>query len=149
MGSNLGKRRQTLQGAVAAIEALDGAAVIARSPLYETEPVGPPQPSYLNAALSLRWEHEPEPLLDALLAIERQFGRERRERWGARTLDLDILWWEGGPVRTERLRVPHPELIRRAFALGPLLDVAEDLGGLYDTVLAGLGGRPPLAVPGW
>lgn len=81
---------------------------------------------YLNAAVRLVTPLSPEILLDELLAIERRHGRERRERWGPRRLDLDILWIAGQRVDTQRLRVPHPELTHRAFALLPLLDVAPD-----------------------
>jgi len=94
------------------------------SRVYETEPVGPPQPAYLNAAALLVYEGGPEDLLDALLGIERMLGRERREKWGPRTIDLDVLWIEGMAVETDRLAVPHPQLTLRGFALRPLADVA-------------------------
>ncbi|MCB9660281.1 MAG: 2-amino-4-hydroxy-6-hydroxymethyldihydropteridine diphosphokinase [Sandaracinaceae bacterium] len=126
--------------------------VEAVSPVYETAPVGPPQPSFCNAAVRLRTPLEPLALLDALLHIERELGRDRaREtRWGPRTLDLDVLLWPGRTVDEPQLRVPHPRLRQRAFALAPLLDVlAADVRprGLRhvlerDLLLAG--GRPPL-----
>jgi 2-amino-4-hydroxy-6-hydroxymethyldihydropteridine diphosphokinase len=96
------------------------------SSVYETEPLGPPQPRYLNAAVLLTTALEPEALLDALLRIEASEGRERRERWGPRTLDLDVLWIEGRAVRTARIEVPHPGLKDRAFALLPLLELVPD-----------------------
>jgi 2-amino-4-hydroxy-6-hydroxymethyldihydropteridine diphosphokinase len=93
--------------------------------VYETAPVGgPPQGDYLNAALRVSFDGDPEALLDALLAIERALGRERRVRWAARTIDLDVLWIEGVALESERLTVPHPRLTERAFAMTPLLDVA-------------------------
>lgn len=126
LGANLGDRLATLRSAVAALRELGE--VRATSAVYETEalllPGAPPQPSYLNAAVLLDTAIEPEPLLDRLLAIERAHGRERRERWGPRTLDLDILWIDGRTVATDKLVVPHPHLRERAFALRPLLDVA-------------------------
>lgn len=122
LGANLGDRRATLDAAVSGIGALGR--LVGVSALYETDPVGPPQPDYLNAAVRLSTPLASEKLLDELLAIERRHGRERRERWGPRRLDLDILWISGRQVRTVRLEVPHPELPRRAFALLPLLDVA-------------------------
>jgi 2-amino-4-hydroxy-6-hydroxymethyldihydropteridine diphosphokinase len=78
---------------------------------------------YLNAALLVSFRGDPEELLDALLAIERALGRERRVRWAARTIDLDVLWIEGVALEEERLTVPHPRLTERAFAMTPLLDV--------------------------
>jgi 2-amino-4-hydroxy-6-hydroxymethyldihydropteridine diphosphokinase len=107
---------------------VDGVARIAEvsvcSAVYESAPVGPPQGDYLNAALRAEADLEPEALLDELLLIERQCGRERRVRWGPRTLDLDLLWIDGVRVETPRLTVPHPDLARRPFAILPLLDVA-------------------------
>jgi 2-amino-4-hydroxy-6-hydroxymethyldihydropteridine diphosphokinase len=85
--------------------------------------VGPPQPRYLNAAALFATRLEPEELLGELQTIEFRHGRERLERWGPRTLDLDLLWLEGRAVQTGSLVVPHPELTRRAFALVPLLEL--------------------------
>lgn len=126
LGSNLGERLETLRSAARAIDGLAGCEVRARSPVYQSAPVGPPQPDYLNAALRLHCPLPPLGLLDALLGIERAHGRERRERWGPRTLDLDILYGPA-PFEHPRLRVPHPELGARWFALLPLLDVAPEL----------------------
>jgi 2-amino-4-hydroxy-6-hydroxymethyldihydropteridine diphosphokinase len=101
--------------------------VRARSHVYATEPVGgPPQGEFLNAGLRVECMQSPEEVLDALLGIEQALGRVRRseERWGPRTIDLDILWIEGVRVDTPRLTVPHPRLPERAFALAPLLEVA-------------------------
>ena len=124
LGANLGDRRATLLQAREAIQMLGR--VTAGSALYETAPVGPPQPDFLNAALRLETAHEPQRLLDRLLEIELRLGRVRRERWGPRVIDLDILWGRGLIVRTDRLEIPHPELEKRGFALLPLLDVAPD-----------------------
>jgi 2-amino-4-hydroxy-6-hydroxymethyldihydropteridine diphosphokinase len=124
LGSNLGDRAEILRWAVVELGALGEAVAI--SALYETEPVGPPQPAYLNAAVRLVTPLDLPRLLDQLLAIERRAGRERRERWGARILDLDILWASSGVFESETLKVPHPRLNERAFALLPLLDVVPD-----------------------
>jgi 2-amino-4-hydroxy-6-hydroxymethyldihydropteridine diphosphokinase len=143
LGANLGDRRATLQGAVRRLAAI--AEVVAVSSLYETVPVGgPPQPAYLNAAIRLSYEGSPRALLAALLAIERDAGRERRERWGPRILDLDILWIRGVVCSEPGLAVPHPRLRERAFALYPLRDVAADArdpsdGMFYTRVLDDLG----------
>ena len=97
--------------------------ITAISALYESEAVGPTQPDYLNAALRLRTSLQPLALLGIQLEIERAFGRVRRERWGPRTLDLDLLFISGQTVDQPGLVVPHRELARRAFALLPLIDV--------------------------
>jgi 2-amino-4-hydroxy-6-hydroxymethyldihydropteridine diphosphokinase len=100
----------------------------ARSKVYETSPVGPPQPAYLNAAVRLLTKASPNNVLAVLLGIEARCGRIRspETRWGPRTLDLDLLWGEGLIVSTPSLTVPHPRLMERPFALWPLLDVAPD-----------------------
>jgi 2-amino-4-hydroxy-6-hydroxymethyldihydropteridine diphosphokinase len=125
LGSNQGDPLWELRGAVGRLAELGE--VVRISALYRTSPVGgPPQPDYLNAAVRLRSTLSPLELLGALHAIERAAGRERRERWGPRTLDLDILWLDGVTLETSVLTVPHPRLRERAFALRPLLDVAAD-----------------------
>lgn len=143
LGANLGERRAALEGAFGHIAELGE--VVAVSALYETAPVGgPQQPEYLNAALRLFFDGTPRELLGALLVIERDAGRERRERWGPRILDLDILWLDGVICSEPGLTIPHPRLRERAFALCPLLDVAPDArdpsdGAPYRRVLADLG----------
>lgn len=124
LGSNLGDREGTLSWAVHGL-GLYGR-LVSVSFVYETPPLGPPQPDYLNAAARLLFEGEPEELLESLLGLERSAGRERRVRWGARTLDLDILWIRGLVLETPKLTIPHPGLSVRPFALVPLLDVAPD-----------------------
>jgi len=97
-----------------------------RSRVYRAAPIGPPQPEFLNAAMLIGFEGTPRDLLAALLAIEAKLGRVRDERWGPRTIDLDILWIDGTCVRTEELSVPHPHLRERAFALAPMLELVPD-----------------------
>lgn len=121
LGANLGERAQTLASAVAAIGEI--AVVSAVSSLYETEPIGPAQPDFLNAAVRVTFEGTPQELLVGLLAIEQALGRERRDRFGPRTIDLDLLLAKGMEVNEPGLVVPHPRLLGRAFALAPLLDV--------------------------
>jgi 2-amino-4-hydroxy-6-hydroxymethyldihydropteridine diphosphokinase len=113
-----------MQTASRAIEKV--ARVVARSRVYETAPVGPPQPDYLNAALLVEYEQSHLDLFDALLRIEIDLGRIRRERWGPRIIDLDVLLIRGVALVDARLVVPHPHLEERAFALLPLLDVWPD-----------------------
>lgn len=142
LGANLGSPEETLRQAAA--ELARAGDLIAVSALYRTLPVGgPPQPDFLNAAVRLCFRGGPLELLERLLAIERLAGRERRERWGPRCLDLDILWIRGPRFVTDGLEVPHVRLRERPFALRPLLDVAPDAtdpadGAAYGQVLARL-----------
>lgn len=143
LGSNVGDSLLTLQRALAALAALGEA--MTPSALYRTVPVGgPPQPDFLNAAARLLYFGSPDELLAEAHRIERLAGRERRERWGPRTLDLDILWMDGVRVARPGLHVPHARLRERAFALRPLLDVAPEArdpsdGEAYRDVLQRLG----------
>lgn len=120
-GANLGDRAATMRSAADALARV--ARVEGRSHLYETAPVGPPQPAFLNAAMLVQFDGTPRQLLDALLAIEAGLGRVRGERWGPRTIDLDVLWIERCFVQSDDLTVPHPRLIDRAFALAPMLEL--------------------------
>lgn len=124
LGANLGDRQRVLAAAVAELGGLGVVTSVSR--LYETPPVGPPQPAYLNAAARLETALEPVALLSALLDVEKRHGRERREKWGPRTLDLDILWIRDRVVDEPELTVPHQRLRERLFALLPLLEVAPD-----------------------
>lgn len=124
-GANLGDRLATLRAARRELEAV--AHVERTSHVYATAPVGPPQPEYANAAALVVWDGAPGVLLEVLLGIERRLGRVRgSERFGPRTVDLDVLWIEGLSVDTGQLVVPHPRLKERAFALVPLLEVVPD-----------------------
>ncbi len=125
LGSNLGDRLATLGSARARLS--DFGRELGCSSIYETPPVGPPQPNYLNAVVLLETALTPERLLETLLAIERAHGRERRERWGPRTLDLDLVAMGDERRQTPTLTLPHPEAHRRAFVLVPLAEVAPDL----------------------
>jgi len=125
LGANIGDRLATLRSAIGELSRV--ARVERTSRVYASAPVGgPPQPEFLNAAVLVTYRGSPADLLDALLDIERRLGRVRLERWGPRTIDLDVLWIDGVAVETERLVVPHPRLRQRAFALVPMLDVAPD-----------------------
>jgi dihydroneopterin aldolase/2-amino-4-hydroxy-6-hydroxymethyldihydropteridine diphosphokinase len=127
LGANLGAPEPTLRAAVDELAATVGVDLVARSRIYRTAPVGgPEQPSYLNAAVRLTTRLGPHALLDRLQAIEQAHGRTREVRFGARTLDLDLLLYGGRTVADERLVVPHPRLAERRFALVPLLDVLPD-----------------------
>lgn len=128
LGSNEGDREGKLVAALDALAHIDAVSVVGCSPLYESAPVGPPQPRYLNAVVALSCELPPQRLLGILKQIERDLGRERREeRWGPRPIDLDILLWDGVVVADPNLQVPHLELHKRRFALEPLSDIAPEL----------------------
>ncbi len=121
LGANLGDPLETIREACRHLGRLGRLA--GASALYRTAAIGPPQPDFVNAVVGLRCGMPPRSLMTSLLEIEAQLGRVRRERWGARTIDLDLLWIDGVVVNSQMLCVPHPRLEQRRFALAPLLDV--------------------------
>jgi 2-amino-4-hydroxy-6-hydroxymethyldihydropteridine diphosphokinase len=123
-GSNLGDRAANLVLALEEIEARAGR-VLAQSQLYETAAWGlEAQASFLNQVLEIATELNPEALLECLLSIEKQLGRERKQKWGERIIDLDILYFGDRVVNTPRLQVPHPYIAERRFTLIPLCELA-------------------------
>lgn len=149
LGANLGDCRATLEGALAALDASPGVRLLARSRWYRSAPVGPPQPDYLNGCALLAVALEPEALLERLLATERRYGRARGERWGPRSLDLDLLLMGDRRLSTPQLTLPHPRLQERAFVLVPLAEIAptwiDPISGLS---VAELAAALPLALKG-
>jgi 2-amino-4-hydroxy-6-hydroxymethyldihydropteridine diphosphokinase len=127
VGSNLGDRWATLALAAQRLRAVPGVALVRASRVYETAPVGPPQPRYLNAVLELETTLPPHDLLARLQETELAGGRTRGTRWGARTLDLDLLLYGDLVVRTPELVVPHPGVVSRRFVLEPLDELCPDL----------------------
>ena len=130
LGSNLGARVEHLRAAVAAIDD-----VVAVSPVYETAPVGgPEQGPYLNLVVEVDTQVGARGLLELCRRLEAAAGRERAERWGPRTLDVDVLWVDGEIVDDDDLQVPHPRMWERRFVLAPLADLAPELvpGHLVD-----------------
>lgn len=129
LGANLGPREETLRRAVELLGDTEHVDLIAVSELRETDPVGVvDQPRFLNGAAAVETTLSPRALLDALLGIERELGRVRREeRWGPRTVDLDLLLFGDEIVDEPGLRVPHPRLHERRFALEPLAELDPDL----------------------
>jgi 2-amino-4-hydroxy-6-hydroxymethyldihydropteridine diphosphokinase len=124
LGSNLGDRLELLQGAVDALADTPGLRVVGVSPVYETDPVGgPDQPDYLNAVVVAEGRLSARTLLERAQAVENAFGRVREERWGPRTLDVDVVAVGDLEVREPDLEVPHPRAVERAFVLVPWLDV--------------------------
>jgi len=143
LGANLGSREETLRRAVELLGEADGVDVLAISKLRETEPVGVvDQPLFLNGAVAVETTRAPRELLDLLLGIERSLGRVREERWGPRTIDLDLLVYGDQMVDVPGLRVPHPHLHERRFALEPLAELHPHLEvpgrGEVSTLLAAL-----------
>jgi 2-amino-4-hydroxy-6-hydroxymethyldihydropteridine diphosphokinase len=140
LGSNQGDSGLLLEEAVRALGDVPHTRVIACSGLYRTAPVGfVDQPDFLNQVIALRTTLAPHDLLDATQRIENAAGRERGPRWGPRTLDIDLLWYDGLRLDDERLQLPHPRLAERRFVLEPLAELAPGLvlaGG--DTVAEAL-----------
>lgn len=127
LGSNLGDREGNLLAAVAALRSIDDAAVLQCSSLYESAPLGPPQPRYLNAVVELACGLAPLRLLGILKQIEAELGRTPSQRWGPRAIDLDVLIWEGRVVAEPSLQIPHLDLHQRRFVLEPLCEVRPDV----------------------
>ena len=128
IGSNLGDRRAYLQLAVDELAARSDVTVVAVSRVYETAPVGgPPQDPYLNAAVAIDTPLEPHALLHVCHRVEERAERVRVERWGPRTLDVDVLLYEERRIDDAELTLPHPRMWERGFVLAPLRDVAPDL----------------------
>ncbi len=127
LGSNEGDREVQLVSALQALGRIDAVAVLGCSSLFDSAPVGPPQPRYLNAVVALDCGLSPQRLLGILKQIELDLGRRHDgPRWGPRPIDLDILLWEGEVVADPNLQVPHLELHKRRFALEPLAELAPE-----------------------
>jgi len=154
LGSNLGDRRANLAGAVRRLG--DAGPLVAVSSLYATAPIGgPTQGPFLNAVLVVETLLPPRALLDLGRAAEREAGRRRLVRWGPRSLDVDLLLYEGRKVDEPGLVVPHPRLAARRFALEPLVEAWPEAalpdGTAVASLLPGLGEQEVLVVegPGW
>jgi 2-amino-4-hydroxy-6-hydroxymethyldihydropteridine diphosphokinase len=127
IGSNLGDREFLIRNAVEGLRAMPRTAVLRVSSLYDTDPVGEvEQPPFLNAVAWLESELEPRELLWHLLLIEKRMGRVRAQRWGPRSIDLDLLFFGDTVLDEPDLKVPHPEAHRRAFVLYPLHELDPD-----------------------
>lgn len=126
LGGNIGDTKAILEAAIEKLDATPGILLETKSSWYITKAIGPPQPDYLNGCIILRVQMSPEQLLETLLAIEEKFGRVRRERWGPRSLDLDLLLYDDLIMNTPVLQIPHPRMRERAFVLIPLAEIAPD-----------------------
>jgi 2-amino-4-hydroxy-6-hydroxymethyldihydropteridine diphosphokinase len=128
IGGNLNDPRARVQEAFERLAKLPATRLEVRSRIYSTKPLGPEdQPDFINAAAGLLTQLAARELLDALLAIEQSMGRDRRERWGPRIIDLDLIWMLGSVIVEPGLVVPHPEVSTRNFVLYPLADIAPTL----------------------
>ena len=130
LGSNLGDRLASLRIARGTLAASDSLRVVASSPVYETAPQGAvtEQPDFLNACLEIDTQLAPEALLDLVKRVESELGRPQPvERHGPRSIDIDVLLLGEAPHRSQRLTLPHPEILRRRFVLAPLLDLDPSL----------------------
>jgi len=128
LGSNLGDRLRWLQHAVINLQETAGIEVSRVSSVYETEPIGPvTQGWFFNAVVEINTSLDPMALLTRTQNIEQALERVRRSRWGPRTIDLDILLYDGLEVRTATLEIPHPEVCNRAFVMIPLLELVPDI----------------------
>lgn len=125
IGTNLGDREENLAGAFSGLEKLPGTRLLAISNIYETEPfdVLSEQEDYLNCCVLIETEIEPLELLHRCLELESRLGRVRREYHGARTIDIDLLVYEGAESGTEELKLPHPAILERAFVMVPMSDI--------------------------
>lgn len=152
LGANLGDAQAALQRAVQALAALPGTRLVALSSLYRSAPVDAGGPDYWNAVAALHTALAPQPLLEALLAIEQAEGRLRPYRNAPRTLDLDVLLHGPERLHTPTLTLPHPRLHERAFVLQPLAELLP--GGVAPQALAAVAAQriervPAQAAPGW
>ena len=148
LGSNLGERDANLRDAMAGLAA-EGITVVRCSSVYETEPVGPPQPRYLNAVIEVETDLDARGLLDRCLAVEAGLGRDRGAdvaRWGPRTIDIDVLTFDDRVIDEPGLVVPHPRMRERAFVMVPLAELTGERMDIDATGVSVWG--PPLAVPG-
>jgi 2-amino-4-hydroxy-6-hydroxymethyldihydropteridine diphosphokinase len=128
IGSNLGDKLENCRRAISAVAAEEKNRIVRCSSFYKTEPVGKKdQDWFVNAALAVETSLLPRELLDLLLAVETDLGRERRERWGPRVIDLDILFYGDRVVHEPGLEIPHPRVQDRRFVLVPMQEIAPDL----------------------
>lgn len=124
LGSNLGDSRAIVASALERLAATPHIHVQVTSSWYQTVPIGPPQPDFINGCTLLQVEIPPQSVLETLLQIEAQFGRVRQACWGPRSLDLDLLLYNDLILDTPTLQIPHPRMHERAFVLVPLTEIA-------------------------
>jgi 2-amino-4-hydroxy-6-hydroxymethyldihydropteridine diphosphokinase len=126
LGSNLDNPLAMVKGAVEVLAHEATTELVAQSHWYKTIAMGPAQPDYVNGCVVVKTRRSPQDLLHLLMTIEQQFGRQRTEHWGPRTLDLDLLLYENLVLETPELNLPHPSMTERAFVLVPLAELLPD-----------------------
>ncbi|MGE0281920.1 MAG: 2-amino-4-hydroxy-6-hydroxymethyldihydropteridine diphosphokinase [Rhizobiaceae bacterium] len=128
LGGNLGDPMASMAAALRILDAHPDVRVVAVSSVYKTPPWGKTdQPDFLNAVAKVETTLSPHVLLDQCLEAERRLKRERKERWGPRIVDLDVLWFADRKIHEDGLEIPHPRMLERAFVLVPLAEIAPDL----------------------
>lgn len=153
LGSNLGERETTVRAALEQLSQLPDTSLLRVSSLYDSEPVGPEeQPDFVNAVAQVDTGLTARQLLWNMALIEKRLGRVRSQKWGPRTIDLDLLFFGDQVIDDDDLRVPHPEITRRAFVLAPLAELEPGLlhpltGQTISAHLAQLHTRPPVRRP--
>ncbi len=127
-GANLGEPVRQIRQAIDALQKIPGVGLLGASSFYRTQPMGPiAQPPFVNAVFSLECGISAQELLALLLSVEEKMGRIRRERWGPRVIDLDLLFFDEAIISEQGLEVPHPRLHERRFVLTPLVEIAPDV----------------------
>jgi len=127
LGSNLGDRKKNIENSVDLLVGTKKTNLLKRASYYETEPVGPNQPWFINTAIKVETNLSPEGLLDSCKAVERRIGRFDTTHWGPRLVDLDLLLFGDRVLNTERLEVPHPQMEKREFVLRPVIELEPEL----------------------
>lgn len=128
LGANLGDKVASLQRAIAMVDAHDGCSISGISSIYITKPIGvKDQPDFANVVIEVNTSLDPYELLGLCNKIEDEIGRKRTIRWGPRVIDMDILLYDGVNIYDERLTIPHPRMMERAFVILPLAEIAPDL----------------------
>lgn len=149
LGGNIGDVRETFRKAIANILGMAQAALLARSSDYATPPWGDEQqPRFINACIEIETGLDPHALLFTLHRIEQKFGRDRshEQRWGPRTLDLDLIAYDDVSLQKPELTLPHPRLFERAFVLVPLVEIAPDRLIAGRSIAAALAQLPTLGI---
>ncbi|MCM8798482.1 MAG: 2-amino-4-hydroxy-6-hydroxymethyldihydropteridine diphosphokinase [Candidatus Omnitrophica bacterium] len=124
IGSNLGNRRENIKRVIEILKKDKKVKLLKKSKIYETDPIGPPQRKFLNGVFKIKTEYSPFELLQKMKEIEALLGRKKTLRWGPRTIDLDILFYDKLILRTKDLTIPHPEIPKRIFVLKPLSEIS-------------------------
>lgn len=127
LGSNLGNRKKNIENSVDLFVGAKRINLLKRASYYETEPVGPNQPWFINTAIEVETSFTPEALLDRCKEVERKIGRVDTLHWGPRLVDLDLLLFGDRTLNTERLEIPHPQMEKREFVLRPLIELEPKL----------------------